>query len=114
MDNLKKRFKQGEKAVYFSLFGNFGLSALKFFFGMISGSYALLADGLHSLSDLLTTAIVWIGLKTAIKPSDKEHPFGHGDAESIAGLVLAVILAVVAFEFGRDLFFKRKRRKRRS
>ena len=62
-------------------------------------SIALIADGVHSLSDVSTSGVVILGFKSAKKQPDKEHPFGHGRAEYVATLVIAVILIFVGFGF---------------
>ncbi len=66
------------------------------------GSVSIIADAWHTLSDSVTSVIVIMGLKFSKKPADREHPFGHGRAEIIATLVIAVLLAVVAFNFGLE------------
>jgi len=104
--DLKRREREGMKAVWFSLAGNAFLALFKFFGGLFSGSTALIADGLHSLSDMLSSVVVYVGLKLSAKPPDKTHPYGHGDAESIAGLVVAMMLLVVVFEFFRGTVLK--------
>jgi cation diffusion facilitator family transporter len=100
----KERLLEGEKAVKVSLFGNTILAVAKFIAGFLSGSIALIGDGIHSLSDILTSFVIWVGLKIGIKPPDKEHAYGHGDAEAVAGLIVSTLLLVVAFEFGREAF----------
>lgn len=68
------------------------LSALKIIVGVVGQSSALVADGFHSFSDLLSSLIVLIGFRIAFKPPDESHPYGHGRAESIAGWVVALLL----------------------
>lgn len=102
--NNKERLVEGEKAINVSLVGNTFLAVLKFVVGVFSGSIALIADGIHSLSDIFTSFIIWVGLKVGVKRADKEHAYGHGDAEAVAGLIVSTLLAVVAFEFGRVAF----------
>ena len=82
-----------------SVFGNFILFAIKLFFGLAASSIALIADAFHTLSDVATSAVVIFGFKVSQKPPDREHPFGHGRAETIATLTIAILMAVVAFEF---------------
>ncbi len=62
---------------------------------------SLLADALHTLSDLLTSVIVMVGFRIARKPPDARHPYGHGRMESVSAMIVAVILATVAFEMGK-------------
>ncbi len=78
---------------------NVGLFGLKLWAGLASGSVAIIADAWHTLSDSLTSVVVLVGFKVSAKPADGKHPFGHGRAESIAAVVIAVLLAVVGFNF---------------
>ncbi len=57
-----------------------------------------MAEGAHSISDVGTTIVAFIGFKVGQKPPDSEHPLGHGRAEAIAGLVIVLFLALVAYE----------------
>jgi len=82
-----------------SIVGNFLLFVVKIIFGFMASSIALIADAFHTLSDVATSIVVIFGFKVAQKPADKEHPFGHGRAETIATLTIAILMAVVAFEF---------------
>lgn len=84
---------------WFSIFLNALLFVLKFWAGMVSHSVALIADAWHTLSDSISSLAVLIGLKYALQPADKTHPYGHGRAELIASLVVGVLLAVVGFNF---------------
>lgn len=65
---------------------------------MISGSFALVAEGAHTLSDIATSVIAYVGFKIGQKPSDTEHPLGHGRAEAIAGLIIVIFLTLIAYE----------------
>lgn len=78
---------------------NIILFGLKYWAGIVTGSVAIVADAWHTLSDSLTSMVVLIGTRTATKPADKEHPFGHGRAELIASIIIGVLLAVVGFNF---------------
>jgi cation diffusion facilitator family transporter len=84
---------------WLSIFLNALLFVLKFWAGMVSNSVALIADAWHTLSDSISSFAVLIGLKYALQPADKTHPYGHGRAELIASLVVGVLLAVVGFNF---------------
>ena len=78
---------------------NFLLGGGKIVFGFLSGSISVVADGFHSLSDMLSSLVVIFGVKLALKPADKEHPFGHGRLTSIANFIMAVMLIFIGFEF---------------
>ena len=78
---------------------NLLLFGIKLFFGVVSNSIALIADAFHTLSDLASSAIVVFGFKMSSKPADTEHPFGHGRAETIASLCIAILIGFAGFEF---------------
>lgn len=72
------------------------LVILKLFFGYWGHSDALVADGYHSISDFITDLIVIIFAGKAYKKADKDHPYGHGKFETMASLIIGVILMLVA------------------
>ena len=78
---------------------NLILFILKYWAGIVSGSVALIADAWHTLSDSISSIIVIFGVKLSSKKPDKQHPFGHGRWEHIASIFIAVLLAIVAYEF---------------
>ncbi len=96
------RYEKARKSVLISIFGNLLLGAFKLFAGLLGNSFAVITDSIHSVSDVLTSLVIWVGLKAGRKPPDRYHPYGHGDAEPIAGLIVSIVLCVVAFEFARD------------
>lgn len=96
---MEEKKKYILRAGWLSIIGNLVLSGLKYWAGISTGSMALIADAWHSLSDIITSAIVLIGGKISRKPADDEHPFGHGRAEHIASVIIGVLLAIVAFDF---------------
>jgi len=87
-----------------SILGNLVLFVIKLLFGWMINSIALIADAFHTLSDVATSVVVIFGFKVAQKPADKEHPFGHGRAETIATLTIAILMAVVGIEFLKGAF----------
>ena len=95
MDRTKAGLIEG----FLSIFINAALFVLKIWVSIITGSIALAADAWHTLSDSLTSIIVVFGVKLSSKKADKEHPFGHGRWEQIASILVAVILAVIAYDF---------------
>jgi len=68
------------------------LATVKLAAGMIGHSFALIADGVESTLDIVSSSVVWGGLRIAATPPDENHPYGHGKAESMATLMVAVIL----------------------
>ncbi len=81
---------------------NLVVFAVKIVPGVAIGSISLIADAIHSLGDVASSGVVIWGFKAAAKPSDAEHPFGHGRVESVATLIIAVLLLVAALEFGES------------
>jgi cation diffusion facilitator family transporter len=92
------RSQYGVLEGWISIFINLFLGIIKIVIALIYGSIALLADAIHTLSDMATSVIIIIGFKISKKPGDKEHPFGHGRMEQIATLIVAILLAVSAIE----------------
>lgn len=72
------------------------LALIKITTGIVGNSYALIADGIESTMDIVSSLIVWGGLRISIKPPDKSHPYGHGKAESMAGVVVAISLLIAS------------------
>jgi len=72
------------------------LAAIKIITGVLGNSYALIADGIESTSDIVTSLVVWGGLRVAATPANEKHPYGYGKAESLAGVVAAVALLAAA------------------
>ena len=97
--DLAVRAKYGYLEAVVSIIGNVLLFLIKLFLGLKINSIALIADAVHTLSDVGTSIVVILGFKAAKKPPDKEHPFGHGRVEHIATLVIALLLAVTGLGF---------------
>jgi cation diffusion facilitator family transporter len=79
---------------------NAGLAVAKMAGGIFGHTYALIADGVESLLDVVSSAFVWAGLRVASRPPDTNHPFGHGKAEPLAGLSVALVIFVAAAWIG--------------
>jgi len=75
---------------------NVVLGAAKIAAGVFGRSTALVADGIESTVDVVSSLIVWGGLRFSARPPDEDHPYGHGKAESVAGVVVAGLLLVAA------------------
>ena len=76
-------------------FTNIFLSIIKIVTGILFSSTALLSDGVHSLSDLITDIIAIVGNLLARKPADEEHPYGHGKIEYLTSVVIGVVVVFV-------------------
>lgn len=99
-----ERFKKAEFAAMIGVVGNIVLAALKWGVGIYANSKALVADAVHSASDVAGSLAVYIGLRAAKQPPDEDHPYGHGKAESIAAIIVAVLLFLVGIEIGKSSF----------
>ena len=98
----KMRAKYGFLEAWVSIIGNTGLFAIKAAIGFSINSISLIADAFHTLSDVLTSVVVLIGFMITRIPADEHHPYGHGRVEPIATLIIAILLAVVGYEFGKE------------
>lgn len=96
----ERRLQIGLKVSINTIIGNMLLSIVKIVCGIIATSAAMIADGIHSMSDVFTTVGVIVGLKLSSKKADKKHPYGHERIESITALFLSIILFVVAIGIG--------------
>lgn len=92
------RNKVGTRASMVAISANCFLTVFNIAIGLMTGSYALISEGAHTLSDVITSIIAYVGFKIGQKPADKEHPLGHGRAEAISGLLIVVFLVIVAYE----------------
>lgn len=88
--------KRGLKTTLIGIIASFILAAIKIFTGIVGNSYALIADGIESLTDIFTSSIVLTGLYFAAKPADEDHPYGHGKAEPFAGVAVAFGIFIAA------------------
>ncbi len=79
---------------------------LKTVVGLSTGSMAILADAIHSLTDLTNNVIAWFVMHFSSLPADREHPYGHRKFETLAVFVLASILVVLAFELALNAIRK--------
>ncbi len=89
---------------WISIIGNVVLAIIKFILGILVNSISLMADAVHTASDVLTSLVVIIGFKLAALPADEEHPHGHGRIEFIATLVISLLLMAVGIKFGFDSY----------
>jgi len=99
VDDPQVRFRYGALEAWVSIVINTLMAGAKLGLGLWVNSIALIADAGHTLSDTLTSGVVLLGFRTARKPSDLEHPHGHGRMESVSTLIIATLLAVVGLEF---------------
>lgn len=86
----------------FGIFLNIVLFGIKFFAGLLTASVAITADAFNNLSDAGSSLITLVGFKFAGMKPDKEHPFGHGRIEYIAGLLVAVLIILMGVELAKS------------
>lgn len=107
---LQKGHKDFEKtAVHVSqvsIVGNIVLSIVKLLAGVMAHSTAMVSDAVHSASDVFSSIVVIIGIKAAAKEADEDHPYGHERMESVAAIVLAVVLAITGIFIGHSAIEK--------
>lgn len=94
--------QQAVQATYFSIIGNTCLAIIKCLAGFFGNSYALIADGIESTTDIFSSLLVLFGIKYSNRPADENHPYGHGRAEPlITFLVVGFLIAsavIIAYE----------------
>jgi cation diffusion facilitator family transporter len=96
-------YAKGEKITKFCLWGNFVLCVLKFIAGVIGRSQAMVADALHSGSDVIATFAVLIGIKIAQRPVDEKYHFGYGKIEPIMSTFVGITLLFAAYEISKSI-----------
>lgn len=99
---MKNRYDESNKVTLITILLNIGLTILKILAGILGNSTAIIADGLHSASDIITSIGILIGNKISRKPRDDEHQYGHEKAESLVSFILAAVLIIVALKIGYD------------
>ncbi len=85
-----------------SFIGNTLLSAFKLYAGITGHSSAMLSDAVHSLSDVLSTAVAAVGARLARRAPDRDHPYGHDRFECVASIVLGVLLIFTGAGIGQQ------------
>ncbi len=108
---FKSHFDSGVRVTFVGMAANVLLVFVKLFTGIVTGSLALTADGIHSGSDIATDLAVLGGIHLSAKPADSGHPYGHGRYETLAGGAVAVTVILVgifiAWEAGSALYARR-------
>ncbi|MDE5654425.1 MAG: cation diffusion facilitator family transporter [Clostridia bacterium] len=108
----KTAIKLINKVAIVTIIVNLILAIGKFLAGIFGNSTAMISDAVHSSSDVLSTLIVLIGARIAVKNEDKDHNYGHDKFESIASIMLAMLLFATALGLGytgiKDIIFATK------
>ncbi len=89
-------YLSGMRISVVGLIANFLLVLIKLLAGLVGHSFALIADAVESTADIFTSFVVWSGLRIAARPADENHPYGHGKAEALAALFVAMMLYAAA------------------
>ena len=84
--------RSSKKAVYAALFGNLGIAIAKLIAAILTGSTAMFAETLHSISDTFNQVLLLIGIKTSTKAATEQHPFGYGKEQFFWSFVVATML----------------------
>ena len=97
-----EKVRQIRRVTFAGMAVNVAIAVAKAAGGVAFSSMALVADAVHSASDLVTDLAVVFGVRYWVAPADEEHPYGHGKIESLVTLFIAVALALVAWELSAD------------
>jgi len=93
---LQRRAHDSARLVLRGIALNAVLAAVKFAGGIFGNTYALIADGAESTLDILSSLLVWAGFRVAARPPDADHPYGHGKAEPLVALAVAMFVFAMA------------------
>ena len=101
---MKTRYEEASKVTIQSIVWNFVLTIIKVVAGVLGKSNAMIADGIHSASDIISSVGVLIGNYVSSTPGDKEHNYGHEKAETLVSFLLSILLIVVSLSIGASAF----------
>ena len=89
---VAERARKGARMIARGMALNAVLALIKVAGGVVGHAYALVADGVESLSDIAISVLIWAGLQWAARPPDENHPYGHGKADAVSGLLTALVV----------------------
>ena len=89
---IADRARKGARLIARGMALNALLAVIKVAGGVLGHAYALVADGVESLSDIAIAILIWAGFQWAARPPDEDHPYGHGKAEAVSGLFTALVI----------------------
>lgn len=98
--------RMAKKLSIVTVSGNVVLASFKLFAGIFAHSGAMISDAVHSMSDVITTVVAYIGMKLSEKDADEDHPYGHERLECVAALILGGILMLTGIGIGYDAVVK--------
>ncbi len=99
---MNNRFDEANKVTLLSILWNVILTIMKVFAGILGRSSSMIADAMHSASDIISSIGVLIGNKIAKTPNDKDHNYGHEKAETLVSFLLSILLVYVSLKIGYD------------
>ncbi|MCL5971379.1 MAG: cation diffusion facilitator family transporter [Firmicutes bacterium] len=102
MVDVEGELRSSTRSAWWGALGNLLLTVLKISVGILGHSRALIADGVHSGADLISSLAVVVGLRVSRIPPDAEHNYGHAKAEAVAQKVVALLLILAGFELGNN------------
>lgn len=106
LDYLEQRKAYGHLASFVGLFINVSLVILKIVVGFLSGSIAIIGDGLNNLSDCFSSIISIISFKVSSKPADEDHPYGHARIEYILSSIVAIFVILIGLGLMKESVLK--------
>ncbi|MFH1722184.1 MAG: cation diffusion facilitator family transporter [Candidatus Altiarchaeota archaeon] len=101
---MQSKLREGERTAIISAAATLLLTIVKGGVGILSGSLALTADALHSLTDVVSTVAVWVGLRISQKKPDERFTYGYYKAETIASLVVALMILLAGLEILKESY----------
>ncbi|PSR34040.1 MAG: cation transporter [Sulfobacillus benefaciens] len=102
MVDIEGELRSSTRSAWWGALGNLLLTVLKISVGILGHSRALIADGVHSGADLVSSLAVVVGLRVSRIPPDAGHNYGHAKAEAVAQKVVALLLILAGFELGNN------------
>jgi cation diffusion facilitator family transporter len=99
---MTARYRDTRRVTWVGIAANLILAGIKVVTGVLGQSQALVLDGVHSLSDLVTDAVVLLAARHAAREADADHPYGHGRIETAATVIVGVLLLATALVLGHD------------
>lgn len=97
---MENRVEIAKKVSIVTVLWNTILSVVKVVIGTLGNSGAIVADGIHSMTDVFTTVIAYVGVRLSAKQADEDHPYGHEKFEPVMSKILATVLIVTALMIG--------------
>ena len=98
------RLKKGEKAAKYSSLINLLLAIIKGIVGFLSGSIVLIADSIHSFSDIFASLAVYVGIKLSMRKPDEKFPYGYYKIETFASLSVSAIIIITGIEIALESY----------